>query len=56
MLKELGKTDWLRMLNIPESRIPSVLILRGTRNLQSQYETARRFFSNPLEVGAPNGR
>ncbi|HEV8717654.1 MAG TPA: hypothetical protein VGX03_33125, partial [Candidatus Binatia bacterium] len=55
MLKELGKADWMRMLNIPESRIPSVLILRGTRNLQSQYETTQGFFSNPLEVGAPNG-
>lgn len=55
MLKELGKADWMRLLHIPESSIPSVLILRGTRNLQSQYETARSFFSNPLEVGAPNG-
>jgi len=55
MLKELGKADWMRMLKIPESRIPSVLILRGTRNLQSQYDKARSFFSNPLEVGAPNG-
>jgi uridine phosphorylase len=55
VLKELGKADWMRMLNIPESRIPFVLILRGTRNLQSQYETTRSFFSNSLEVGAPNG-
>lgn len=55
MLKELTKTDWLGMLNIPESRIPTVLILRGTRNLQAQYEVARPFFSNVLEVGAPNG-
>ena len=36
VLKELGKADWLRMLNILESRIPTVLILRGTRNLQEQ--------------------
>jgi uridine phosphorylase len=55
MLKELGQADWLRMLNIPEPRIPTVLILRGTRNLQSQYEAARGFFSNVLDVGAPNG-
>jgi len=45
----------MRMLRIPESRIPNVLILRGTRNLQSQYQVALGFFSNILEVGAPNG-
>jgi uridine phosphorylase len=55
VLKELGKADWLRMLNIPEARIPSVVILRGTRNLQSQYEAARGFFSDVVDVGAPNG-
>lgn len=55
MLKELGKADWLRMLNIPESKIPTVLILRGTRNLQSQYEAARGFFTDVLDVGSPNG-
>jgi uridine phosphorylase len=55
VLKELGKADWLRMLNIPESRIPTVLILRGTRNLQSQYEAARGFFTDVLDVGSPNG-
>jgi uridine phosphorylase len=55
VLKELGKGDWLRMLNIPEARIPAVLILRGTRNLQSQYEAARAFFTDVLDVGAPNG-
>ena len=55
MLKELGKADWLRMLNIPESRIPTVLILRGTRNLKSQYEAARGFFTDVIDIGSPNG-
>ena len=55
MLKELTKADWLQMLNIPASSIPTVLILRGTRNLQSQYEVALPFFSNVLQVEAPNG-
>lgn len=55
MLKELGKADWLRVLNIPESRIPAVLILRGTRNLQSQYQTARSLFTEVQDVGTPNG-
>jgi uridine phosphorylase len=55
VLKELGRADWLRILNIPEARIPAVLILRGTRNLQSQYEAARGFFTDVLDVGAPNG-
>lgn len=55
MLKELSKADWTQMLHIPTARIPRVLILRGTRNLQSQYEVALSLFSNVLEVGAPNG-
>jgi uridine phosphorylase len=55
VLKELGKADWLRLLNIPESRIPTVLILRGTRNLQSQYEAGRGFFSDVIDIGSPNG-
>ena len=29
VLEDLGKTDWLPMLNIPGSKIPTVLILRG---------------------------
>ena len=55
MLKELGKADWLEILNIPEPRIPTVLILRGTRNLQTQYEVARGFFTDVVDVGTPNG-
>ena len=55
MLKELTRADWLKILDFPESRIPAVLILRGTRNLRSQHEAALAYFSNVLEVGAPNG-
>lgn len=55
MLKELGKADWLRILGIPESRIPTVLILRGTRNLHSQYQIARSLFTDVVELGTPNG-
>jgi uridine phosphorylase len=55
VLKELGKADWLRMLNISAAHIPTVLILRGTRNLQAQYEIARGFFANVRDVGGPNG-
>jgi hypothetical protein len=43
VLEDLGKTDWLPMLNIPGSKIPTVLILRGNRNLQSLKQ--HRFFS-----------
>jgi hypothetical protein len=46
VLKELGKADWLRTLKIRESKIPKVLIFRGTRNFQSQYEAARDFFTD----------
>jgi purine-nucleoside phosphorylase len=55
MLKELGRADWLGILNIPEARVPRVLVLRGTRNLRSQYEAVRPFLSNIMEVGSPNG-
>ena len=37
MLKELTKADWLKILDMPESRIPAVLIVRGTRNFRARY-------------------
>lgn len=55
MLRDLTKADWLSMLDIPEERIPKALILRGTRNLRTQYEIYRMHFSNILEIGSPNG-
>jgi purine-nucleoside phosphorylase len=55
VLRELTRADWLRLLHFPASRVPAVLILRGTRNLRSQYEAALPYFSNVHEVGAPNG-
>jgi len=55
MLKDLNKSDWLSLLNIPEVRIPKALLLRGTRNLKSNYAKHAAFFRNVLEVGSPNG-
>src|SRR5262245_20369483 len=55
MLKELTKADWLKLLNLPESRVPVALILRGTRNLGSQYQAVLPFFTNVTHIGAPNG-
>jgi hypothetical protein len=55
MLKELTKADWLSILGIPEQRIPSVLLLRGTRNLKAQFERYRQLFSNTIEIGCANG-
>ena len=55
MLKDLTKTDWLNILKLPNSRIPAVLILRGTRNLQTKYRAMLPHFANVLEVGTPNG-
>jgi purine-nucleoside phosphorylase len=45
----------LRILNLPESRAPDVLILRGTRNFRSQYRAMLPYFENVLELGTPNG-
>ena len=36
MLKDLTKDEWLSLLNIPEDRIPAVLVLRGTRKQKSR--------------------
>lgn len=55
MLKDLKRKDWLSHLNIPEDRIPKVLILRGTRNLKSQVQAHYQYFTNIIEVGTPNG-
>jgi hypothetical protein len=41
MLEELGKSEWLAMLDLCPEEVPAVLVLRGTRNLQAQYEIAR---------------
>ena len=55
MLKELTKNEWLSLLNIPENRVPTVLVLRGTRNLKVNYAKHRTFFTDVFEVGSPNG-
>jgi purine-nucleoside phosphorylase len=55
MLRELTKADWLRILDFPASRIPDVVIVRGTRNFRSQYKAMLPYFENVLEVGTPNG-
>ena len=54
MLKDLTRHDWLSILNIPVERIPRVLVLRGTRNLKSQYQAYKRYFTNILEIGTSN--
>jgi purine-nucleoside phosphorylase len=55
MLKDLGRPEWLRWLQIPETRIPAALILRGTRNAKTRYQAMLPYFRNILEVGSPNG-
>lgn len=55
MLKELTRTDWLRILDLPAARIPAVLIVRGTRNFRVQHRAMVPYFDNVLELGTPNG-
>lgn len=55
MLRELTKGDWLSMLDIPEERIPHVLLLRGTRDLKGRYQQMSARFSNIRAIGSPNG-
>ena len=55
MLKDLTRGDWLRYLKIPEERVPAALVLRGTRNLKSQYRSYQKHFTNVLELGGSTG-
>src|SRR5262245_55352424 len=55
MLKELTKTDWLRILDLPAARLPDVLLLRGTRNFRHQYQARRAYpggasMANPVDA------
>lgn len=54
MLRELKKEDWLSMLGLSESMIPKALILRGTRNLKSQYESYHSYFTDVINIKSPN--
>ncbi|MDD2774135.1 MAG: hypothetical protein PHP45_10635 [Elusimicrobiales bacterium] len=54
MLKELSKKDLLALLNIPEARIPEILILRGTRNLKTAYKRHKKYFTGICDIGSPN--
>jgi purine-nucleoside phosphorylase len=55
MLKELTKTDWQAILRLPDEQVPEAVLLRGTRNLKSQYELHRSYFDEVAEIGLPNG-
>ena len=55
MLKDLTKSNWLHILNLPAERVPDVLILRGTRNFRRQYQAMLPHFTNVVELGTPNG-
>ena len=51
MLKELTRSDWLKVLGLPESRVPAALILRGTRNFRSKYAAMLPHFDNVSRAG-----
>jgi purine-nucleoside phosphorylase len=55
VLKDLTKVDWLNLLGLSPSRVPAVLILRGTRNFRSQYQAMLPYFDNVTQVGTANG-
>ena len=55
MLRELTRADWLGILSLPESLIPAVVIVRGTRNFQAKYRAMVPHFANVLHLGTPNG-
>jgi ribosomal protein S18 acetylase RimI-like enzyme/purine-nucleoside phosphorylase len=55
VLKDLTRSDWLNILGLPASRVPAVLIVRGTRNFRSKYRAMLPCFDNVLELGTPNG-
>ena len=55
MLKDLTRADWLGILELPEARIPAVLLVRGTRNFRAKYRATLPYFDNVHHVGTPNG-
>lgn len=55
MLRKLTKADWLSILELEETRVPSVLILRGTRNLRRHFDRYRALLTDPHDLGSPNG-
>jgi uridine phosphorylase len=55
MLKDLTRDDWLEFLGLDPARVPSALILRGTRNLRTRYEAYAALFDDVLAIGSPNG-
>jgi uridine phosphorylase len=54
LLKELTGSDWMNMLAIPETDVPEVLVLRGTRNLRRHFIGYRELFTDVRELGSPN--
>lgn len=54
MLKDLTRDDWLGMLDLVPERVPPVLLLRGTRNLRSNYDRHHAYFTDIAELGSPN--
>jgi len=54
MLRDLTRSDWQTLLNIADDRVPTVLILRGTRALKHYYAQMRALFSDVLDIGDAN--
>lgn len=55
MLRDLTRTDWLSILGLTADEVPQAVILRGTRNLKTQYAHYRQYFTDIHEIGTPNG-
>jgi uridine phosphorylase len=54
VLKDLTRDEWLGFLDLDAEQIPTVLVLRGTRNLRRHYDIYRSHFSDVQEIGSPN--
>jgi len=54
VLRDLTRADWLRILALPEARIPRALLLRGTRSLRRQYERYRQYCTDVIDLGDEN--
>src|SRR4051794_26166332 len=52
VLKDLTREDWLDMLGIDPRHVPEVALLRGTRNLQSKYDSYLALFDTVHEIGS----
>jgi hypothetical protein len=53
MKEALSKNVWLKLLKLPETAIPDVMILRGGRDLVKGHARYRPYFTDVIDINIP---